>query len=376
MKTRTKTDHTASHPALPLLLLILLPFGLLPTTVLSGCEQRPVAPAESTSAESTTAPTDAAPRLEFDEPVIDFGRVADHETRTARVVVRNAGGRPLTVEKVVPTCGCTTVGFKTPMTIAAGGESTITLDFDPRGSGRQEKYVQVVSNDPRRATSTVTIRAEVIATLTAEPRFLALGRVTAGAPVIGSIEVTAAEPGCTLEGAKITGDLASHAKPSITRLNDPADPRGVWRVDVNIGATVPWGWHTGSMVVNGRIETSDGPKPIEMNFAMNGSFEGSIIADETLIGLLTMKPGQRIDREVTLQRVDGRTLTCFSATIAGGTPGLRARVEPLDAERTRWQVRLEGTAPNAPGSVGGTVVVTTDDPATPVVAIRYAGVVR
>ena len=372
MNTRTKRHHTASHPKR--LLLLLLPFGLLPMTVLSGCEQRPVAPVESTSSQSTAA--EGGPRLEFDEPVIDFGRVPDHETRTARVVVRNAGGRPLTVQKVVPTCGCTTVDFKTPMTIVAGGESTITLDFDPRGSGRQEKYVQVVSNDPRRATSTVTIRADVIATLTAEPRFLALGRVTAGAPVIGSIEVTAAEPGCTLEGAKITGDLAPHAKPSITRLNDPADPRGVWRVDVNIGSTVPWGWHTGNMVVNGRIETADGPKPIEMKFAMNGSFEGSIIADETLIGLLTMTPGQRIDRGVTLQRVDGRPLTCLSATIAGDTPGFRARVEPLDDGRTRWRVRLEGIAPNTQGSVGGTIVVTTDDPANPVVAIRYAGVVR
>ena len=163
--------------------------------------------------------------------MIDFGSVPDHETRTAEVVVRNAGGRPLTVQKVVPTCGCTTVGFKTPMTIPVGDQSTITLDFDPKGGGRQEKYVQVVSNDPRRPTSTVTIRANVIATLTAEPRFLALGRVTAGTPVLGSIEVTAAEDGCSLKGTKITGDLAPYATPSITRVNDPAEARGVWRVD-------------------------------------------------------------------------------------------------------------------------------------------------
>ena len=370
MKNRTRPAALSASPTLTPLLCGIL-WAALHT---SGCEQRPAPPNEAPAVASTA--TEGGPRLEFDEPVIDFGRVPDHETRNARVVIRNAGSSPLTVQKVVPTCGCTTVGFKTPVTLPAGGESILTLDFDPKGSGKQEKYVQVVSNDPRRATSTVTIRADVVATLTAEPRFLALGRVTAGAPVLGSIEITAAVDGCDLSGAKITGDLAAHATPSITRLNDPSEARGRWRVDVNIGPAVPWGWHTASMVVNGTIDTPSDQRPIEMKFAMNGSFEGSIIADETLIGLLTMKPGQRIDREVTLQRADGRGLTCLSATIAGGTPGLRASVEPLDTGRTRWRVRLEGTAPNAPGSVGGTVVVTTDDPANPVVAIRYAGVVR
>jgi len=159
-------------------------------------------------------------------------------------------------------------------------------------------------------------------------------------------------------------------------VNDPAEARGVWRVDVNIGPAVPWGWHTGSMVVDGTIDTPEGPKPIEMNFAINGSFEGSVIADETLLGLLTLRPGQPIDRETTLQRVDGRPLALLSTTIVDGEPGLEAVVEPLDPERTKWRLRLRGKAPTRLGSVRGTIVVTTDDPANPVVAIRYAGNVR
>ncbi|NCF38608.1 MAG: DUF1573 domain-containing protein [Planctomycetia bacterium] len=373
MNTPTRTAATSSTPTTLAIILC----GMLSNAFLAvGCEQRPAPPTETPASTSRSTTSEAAPRLEFDEPVIDFGSVPDHETRTAEVVVRNAGGRPLTVQKVVPTCGCTTVGFKTPMTIPVGGQSTITLDFDPKGGGRQEKYVQVVSNDPRRPTSTVTIRANVIATLTAEPRFLALGRVTAGTPVLGSIEVTAAEDGCSLKGAKITGDLAPYATPSITRVNDPAEARGVWRVDVNIAPTVPWGWHNGSMIVEGTIDTAEGPKPIEMNFAINGSFEGSVIADETLLGLLTLRPGQPIDRETTLQRVDGRPLALLSTTIVDGEPGLEAVVEPLDPERTKWRLRLRGKAPTRLGSVRGTIVVTTDDPANPVVAIRYAGNVR
>lgn len=373
MNTPTRTAGTSSTPTTLAIILC----GMLSNAFLAvGCEQRPAPPTETPASTSRSTTSEAAPRLEFDEPVIDFGSVPDHETRTAEVVVRNAGGRPLTVQKVVPTCGCTTVGFKTPMTIPVGGQSTITLDFDPKGGGRQEKYVQVVSNDPRRPTSTVTIRANVIATLTAEPRFLALGRVTAGTPVLGSIEVTAAEDGCSLKGAKITGDLAPYATPSITRVNDPAEARGVWRVDVNIAPTAPWGWHNGSMIVEGTIDTAEGPKPIEMNFAINGSFEGSVIADETLLGLLTLRPGQPIDRETTLQRVDGRPLALLSTTIVDGEPGLEAVVEPLDPERTKWRLRLRGKAPTRLGSVRGTIVVTTDDPANPVVAIRYAGNVR
>ena len=325
---------------------------------------------------ATAATPTNGPRLELDQSVVDFGRVADHETRNARVLIRNTGDRPLTVRDLVPTCGCTTTRFETPATIPAGGESAVVLDFDPRGSGRQEKYVRVVSDDPQRPNRTIKIRAEVIATLTAEPRFLALGRAEAGAPVMGSVEITAALDGCSLDFAKLDGDLATHATSSITRLNDPAEPRGVWRVDVNFDDTVPWGWHTGSMLVVGTVETETGERPITMNFAMNGSFEGAVIANETMLGLQTLRPGQPIERETTILRADGRPLACLSATIVGGPPGIEARIEPLDATRTRWRLRLEGAAPVAAGTLEGTVVVTTDTPENPVLAFRFAGIVR
>ncbi len=339
--------------------------------VLSGCDD-PAPPRPRTAAEAAD-PSD--PRLKIENQTIDLGTVADYETRTAEVRFQNVGGDTLTIERVIPTCGCTTIGFENDQAFAPGEQGSFTLDFTPKSAGRQQKYIQVVSSDPLIPVTTVTLKAEVEPTLEAEPRFLAMGRLAFGELHIGSIEMSALAEDCSLTDVSFTGDLTADVTGTITETTPQGARRGTWRVDVEFPGTTPWGWQNGSMLVSGTIQTADGPRPIEMRFVVNGSFEGEVNAEETLLPLLSLRPGQEILKTTTLRRADGTPLDCTSATVVKSPDGLSATVEPIDANRTRWRLTLSGNAPTRSGSFKGIVAITTDIPGEQIIEIQFAGLV-
>lgn len=326
-----------------------------------------------------TAPVDAPPYavLAFDDPIVNFGKLADFDKRRATVVFRNAGGKELRISKVEPTCGCTSVGFDTSRTYAPGETGEITLAFSPKGQGPQTKSVKVLSNDPDEPVRLITIKADVVPSLSADPRVLQLGRIPFGRPFETGTTLTALRTGITLADVELSGDLGPHATASI-RPTGPDDlGRDTWRVDVLLDERIPWGWHTGSMVVSGQATTEEGALPVSMNFAINGSAEGEIRADDSMLRLMIVGPGQSIEKSIELRRDDGQPFRCNANTVVGDrTGGMAADARPLDPDGRAWRVTLSGTAPTSPGSIVGSVIVTTDVPGEESIAIRIGGVVR
>ena len=109
-----------------------------------------------------------APVIDFDDKNFDFGTVAQGTKVEHDYVVKNNGTENLIIRKVKASCGCTAV---TPAkTVLAKGESTtIHATFDSRGkSGRQQKTITVISNDPKqsnillRISGTVSTSSEVM----------------------------------------------------------------------------------------------------------------------------------------------------------------------------------------------------------------------
>ena len=346
---------------------------LMATASLSipACDDPPSVP--RATARPTADPTKA--RLTIENPILDLGDVADYETRTAEVRFENTGGDTLTVQRVIPTCGCTTIGFQENQTFAPGEGGSFALNFTPKSSGQQQKYIQVVSSDPLVPVAAVTLKANVIPTLQAEPGFLAMGRVAYGEPQTGVIEIAALADDCQLTNVSFTGELADHATATITETTPEGTQEGSWIVDVNFPAETPWGWHTGGMLVSGTIDTKDGPRPIQKRFVVNGSFEGKINAKETLLALLSLRSGQKILKTTTLRRADGAAFECTSATIVKSPEGLAVALEPIDSGRTEWMLTLTGNAPSRPGTLKGTIAITTDVPGEQIIEIQFAGAV-
>lgn len=103
-----------------------------------------------------------APVISFDKTHHDFGRITPDRKVAAKYRVTNTGNAILSITQVRPSCGCTaTVLGKWSM---APGESTdLEATFDPRGmKGSVRKSIQVVSNDPKTPTVSLTLEGEVI----------------------------------------------------------------------------------------------------------------------------------------------------------------------------------------------------------------------
>ncbi len=375
---------------------------LAATVATSGCDQSASPPPTTTdraaepSAAATSSPPPTNPMaspppaasatsadlppyatLAFDNPLVDFGRLADFDKRQATVMFRNDGGTPLRITKVEPTCGCTSVGFDTSRTYAPGERGEITLAFTPKGQGPQTKLVRVLSNDPDEPVRNITIKANVVPSLSAEPRVLQLDRIPLGEPFATGTTLTALRPGIDLRTVTLGGDLQPHARATITPAGTDGAGRDTWRVDVVLDDRLPWGWHTGSMVVNGVASTEDGERPVSMNFAINGSVEGDLRASDSMLRLMVVAPGGTIEQSIDLRRDDGEPFRCTAAAVTGDrTAGFAADVAPLDPDGRAWRVTLSGTAPTTPGSLVGSVLISTDVPGEEAIAVRIGGVVR
>ncbi len=109
-----------------------------------------------------------APVIDFDDKNFDFGTVAQGAKVEHDYVVTNKGTDNLIIRKVKASCGCTAVS--PAKTILGKGESTtIHVTFDSRGkSGRQQKTITIISNDPKqsnmilRISGTVSTSSEVM----------------------------------------------------------------------------------------------------------------------------------------------------------------------------------------------------------------------
>ncbi len=82
---------------------------------------------------------------------LDMGTVTKGDTAVADMAVRNQGSGPLTVVAVTTSCGCTKATL-TPMTIPAGGEARLLVEYNSglheSDSGKMSRFVFISSDDP------------------------------------------------------------------------------------------------------------------------------------------------------------------------------------------------------------------------------------
>jgi hypothetical protein len=90
---------------------------------------------------------DGAAVLVVSEDTHDFGTIKESDGKVSHTfVVKNEGTKPLTITRVVPSCGCTSSGF-TEAPIAPGKTGEIHVTYDPQGHpGPFTKTVSVYSN--------------------------------------------------------------------------------------------------------------------------------------------------------------------------------------------------------------------------------------
>jgi hypothetical protein len=107
------------------------------------------------------ADTASTPKIHFDAPVYDFGKVAAGEPIQHTFAVSNAGDATLVISAVRPSCGCTTAGAWTKE-IEPGKTGVIPVQINSSYlRGTIEKTVTVASNDKSQPTIMLRMRGNI-----------------------------------------------------------------------------------------------------------------------------------------------------------------------------------------------------------------------
>ncbi len=133
--------------------------------------------------------TEKTPRIVFEEDSHDFGKVYKGEKVTHSFIFTNAGTGNLVIEKVKTSCGCTAAA-PSNKTIPPGTAAEIEVAFKSgvfRGNIR--KTVTVTTNDPETPGYVLTIKANVLEEVVAEPRQLFFEPVKQGQSVTMKVEI-------------------------------------------------------------------------------------------------------------------------------------------------------------------------------------------
>ena len=121
----------------------------------------------------------AAPQIYVSEHDIDMGTLYAGQKSKQVFIIENHGDEALEINKIVTTCGCTSV-LSRDTVIAAGEATELTVKFDSRNfQGRVVKGITLYSNDPKGKTE-LRLRGNVVTELKLYPARIRLGTVEKG----------------------------------------------------------------------------------------------------------------------------------------------------------------------------------------------------
>lgn len=104
-----------------------------------------------------------APVVTYDLESFDFGDIKPATKNEHTFTLKNTGKKDLIIRDVKSSCGCTAVS-PSKNTVSAGESVPLKVVFDSTGkSGRQNKTITVITNDPKNPTSVLRISSNIVA---------------------------------------------------------------------------------------------------------------------------------------------------------------------------------------------------------------------
>lgn len=103
-----------------------------------------------------------APVVKYDAETFNFGDIKPGTKVEHTFNLKNAGKKELIIRDVKSSCGCTAVSPSKNI-IAAGESVPIKVAFDSNGrTGRQDKTITVITNDPKNPTTVLRISSNIM----------------------------------------------------------------------------------------------------------------------------------------------------------------------------------------------------------------------
>lgn len=102
----------------------------------------------------------SAQTISFDKTTIEYGNVKFGADGHRFFTVKNTGDKPLVINRVQASCGCTTPEWSQDP-ILPGQSSKIKVGYNTQLVGNFQKLIEVYSNDPANSRSVLYIKGNV-----------------------------------------------------------------------------------------------------------------------------------------------------------------------------------------------------------------------
>lgn len=143
-----------------------------------------------TAAPAPNSGSNAGPKIVFQSPVQDFGRVSSGQELVHTFYFTNTGGAPLTLSAVQPSCGCTTAG-EWSRQVAPGGTGQIPMKFSTANfNGPVVKTVNVTCNDQQQPVVHLQLRATIWKPVDIVPTYAVLNVMPDSTGTTASVWIT------------------------------------------------------------------------------------------------------------------------------------------------------------------------------------------
>ncbi len=302
----------------------------------------------------------AAPKIEAVDPAYDFGSALSGPPVKHVFTIRNVGHAPLTIGKVITSCGCTAA--KPSKSVLAPGEiATIAAEVDTRfDHGHSLSVVTLATNDPQNPQVELKIEGVIKAQVTAQPEDLDFGKVHHG---------TAASRDVVLNDLVGGGPFAlTSVKNSSPYIKVTSAARTDGKPGALLHVALSPAMPPGPISDTIQIATNRAP----LRVAILGVVTGDLTVEPAQVSFGILPHHQGAIRIIRLTNAGQRTINVLG--VESTNHSVEARVDPITPGK-EYKVTL-ALLPNTPdGQIRGALTIKTDDPQQTTLTVPYYGIV-
>ena len=321
------------------------------------------------------------PQLIFENPAHDFGTVFDTTPLVTKFKFTNKGKAKLTINAINTGCGCTAA--KLPKNDYEPGESgEIEITYSPKGSGKQQRAMNVTSNDPAQPNYQLSIAANVVPLFEARPTNIQFGQVSIGETRSVQLVVVSRDKNMKItsvesNGPEVEAIVVPDGKPQV--LVEQELP-GVAVIDVKLKDNAPVGRIMRQLTIKAMVTKAESEPATEQELKVFvfGQVQGELNLNPQQIRVAPTAPETDFEREVIITRRGNTDFKLLSAEVVNSTvPGITATTEPYQMGDIKgYKVKLKGKTGPTPGNFRGSVKLTTDVAREETVDVQFSGIVR
>src|SRR5881396_527262 len=113
----------------------------------------------------------ARSQLAWDKTELELHPAVGDTEAVGHFIYQNKGDKPIAIKNVTTSCGCTAASAKQSAAPGEKGEVTATFKIGDR-IGLQQKAITVVTDDPTKPTTTLTLKVAIPQVLEVQPTLL------------------------------------------------------------------------------------------------------------------------------------------------------------------------------------------------------------